>query len=237
VTPAEYHRRTRDLTTAFFFVAPLLAFYEIGIVSLGADVRNGADVLLRSLFGTVGDTGVLLFNATLLVLSVIAGVVVVRRDRPVLVLIAPVVAEAAVYAVFFAPVVLLVESRVLPYLAVEQAPPGGGLLGKLVLAAGAGVYEELLFRMILAGSLFYLCDRVARIRRVPSFVASILLSALLFAGFHHVGVYGERFAVDVFLFRTLAGILLSAIFLTRGLAVAVYTHAFYDVLVFVQHGG
>jgi hypothetical protein len=67
-------------------------------------------------------------------------------------------------------------------------------------------------------------------------VLAVVVASLLFSGFHHVGAYGEPFETHAFLFRFFAGLLLSVIFLTRGLAVAVYTHTLYDILVFLQLG-
>lgn len=233
--PAEYHRQSRDLTLSFFFVAPLLAFYELGSLTLDVQVRNGADVLLRNLFGIVGQTGVTIFNVALLAVSVGAGIKVLRRDRPVFGLLPVVLAESCLYAIFFAPTVLLFESRILPYLVAWGG--ADGWYTHAVLSAGAGVYEELLFRLLVAGSCFLLMMRVFRFKKGVSALCSVVFSAVLFSGFHHIGAYGEPFEMHAFLFRLIAGILLSAIFLTRGLAVSVYTHAFYDMLVFLQRQG
>jgi hypothetical protein len=64
-----------------------------------------------------------------------------------------------------------------------------------------------------------------------STVMAMLLSALVFAGAHHIGPYGEPFEGYVFLFRTLAGLYFALLYQLRGFAVAVGAHACYDVLV------
>ncbi len=235
----QYHRETRDLTVSVFFVGPLLAFYEIGSLALDSEVRNGADVLLRSLFALFGSRGVTVFNLILLGIAIWAGIRVIRRDRPVFALMAPVLVESVLLAIFFAPVVLLFESRILPYL---QAEAAGGIVSgptmfeHLVLSAGAGVYEEILFRLLLVGSMVALMVRAARLKVWFASVVAIAVSSVGFAAFHHVGVYGEPFEVHAFLFRTIAGVLLAGIFVVRGFAVAVYTHFLYDVLVYLQAG-
>jgi membrane protease YdiL (CAAX protease family) len=147
----------------------------------------------------------------------------------------PAAFEAALYALFFAPAVLFLQYRILPALQAGGAP-ADGLFLQLVLSAGAGVYEELLFRLLLTGALFWTFDRALRLRRAVAGILAVLLSAILFSLFHHVGVFGEPFETHVFLFRLWAGLLLSAIFLLRGLAIAVYTHALYDILLFLQQG-
>jgi hypothetical protein len=54
-----------------------------------------------------------------------------------------------------------------------------------------------------------------------------------FSAVHHLGPYGDKLLLGVFTFRVLAGLLFGLLFWFRGFAVAVYTHALYDVLVLV----
>jgi hypothetical protein len=65
-------------------------------------------------------------------------------------------------------------------------------------------------------------------------VPAVLLSALLFSGFHHMWPGGEPFHASVFLFRAMAGVLLGGLMLLRGYGVCVYTHAMYDVHYYVN---
>jgi hypothetical protein len=46
-----------------------------------------------------------------------------------------------------------------------------------------------------------------------------------------MGPTGDSYSLSSFSFRLVAGIVLSAIFVFRGLGIAVYTHAIYDILV------
>ena len=55
----------------------------------------------------------------------------------------------------------------------------------------------------------------------------------MISAIHHIGVMGDPFTLGTFLFRFFAGILLAVIFHVRGFAVAVYTHAIYDIFVMV----
>ena len=68
---------------------------------------------------------------------------------------------------------------------------------------------------------------------------AVLLSSFVFSAVHHVGSLGEAFTVSAFTFRFFAGVLFALIYQLRGLAVVVYTHAIYDiiVLVFLGAGG
>jgi hypothetical protein len=48
---------------------------------------------------------------------------------------------------------------------------------------------------------------------------------------HHIPPYGDPLHVGVFVFRALAGCFFGLIYWSRGFAIAVYTHALYDIYV------
>jgi membrane protease YdiL (CAAX protease family) len=96
--------------------------------------------------------------------------------------------------------------------------------------AGAGIYEEVLFRLLLLSALRWL-GRQAELPAWGALALAGLVSALLFSLAHHVGLQGEVFDAQVFLFRTLAGLYFAALYLCRGFGIAVGAHAGYDVLV------
>ena len=105
-----------------------------------------------------------------------------------------------------------------------------GLFAQLSLSLGAGLYEELVFRVILVGGLFWLLNRLGAERRA-AYVVAALVGALLFSAVHYVGVFGDPFEVGSFLFRFLFGLAMNVLFLVRGFGVAAWTHALYDVMV------
>jgi membrane protease YdiL (CAAX protease family) len=109
---------------------------------------------------------------------------------------------------------------------------------ELMLVAGAAVYEELLFRLILIGGGVFVLHRIFMWNNVFCALLLLLLSSALFSAAHHVGSPGNSIEASVFLFRTLCGLTLGAVFLARGLGIAVWTHALYNVLVLIQmHSG
>ena len=59
--------------------------------------------------------------------------------------------------------------------------------------------------------------------------ASVLVSALIFSLFHYVGPNGDNFGIPSFLFRFLAGIFFSGLYVLRGFGITAWTHALYDV--------
>jgi hypothetical protein len=205
-----------DLAASFVLIFPLLLAYEIGVLFAGR--VNGADVITRAVYGVLGRTSYLLVYAAIAV----AFLLWIRREKRWSTLrievAAPVVLEAAVYALTLGAALTIVVDRLL----------GLGLSpGELVSALGAGVHEELVFRLGL------LCGLIAMFRQTKvGIAAAIVISSIVFSLAHHVGVYGEPFTVHAFVYRAFAGAAFALIFWFRSLAHVVYAHVFYDVLVY-----
>jgi CAAX prenyl protease-like protein len=233
MTLREYAAQSRETAVGVFFVIPCLAIYEVGIVALGGGVRNGADVLLRSCFALFGSRGLIVFNFLVLAAFVAAAIALLRRNRPVFALYPAILLESCLYALLLAPTVLFLEDHLFPYLAAGMDGEGGLL--SFVLSLGAGVYEELFFRLFLLGGLVFVLQRYGGVRSWVAVAAALLVSSVTFSAFHHLGAFGEPFRLSAFVFRALCGLALGSIFLGRGLAVAVYTHAFYDILILFSH--
>ncbi len=209
-----------DLAASLILIAPLFFLYEVGVLFAGS--VNGADVVTRAIYGTLGRTNYLLASAALGVVFLLW----VRRSQRQGVLrldvVLPVILEAAVYALTLGALVNLIVERLL----------GLGLdLGEAINAAGAGVHEELVFRLFLCGGLIAVLSRTRLSRRLIVTVA-LIVSSVLFSAAHHVGSYGEPFTRHAFAFRCLAGLVFGVVFYFRSLAHAVYAHTFYDLLVY-----
>ncbi len=121
----------------------------------------------------------------------------------------------------------------------EQPPDEIGresLLANIVTGVGAGIYEELVFRLILMCALMMLFERLLGLSRTGSVILSVLVSAGLFSAHHHIvfvdGRFGQgaAFGWTEFGFRTIAGIYFAILFAIRGFGIAAGTHAFYDII-------
>lgn len=137
-----------------------------------------------------------------------------RGDALRLSVLGPVIAESAIYAFTLATIVWFV---------VAQLPLGSDAV---VGAVGAGVHEELVFRLLGVAGLAALAGRAGVAPRT-AVVAAVVVSSLAFAAAHHLG--GEPWAARAFAFRTAAGFLFAAVFWHRSLAHAVYAHVLYDL--------
>ena len=99
------------------------------------------------------------------------------------------------------------------------------------LAIGAGIWEELLFRVASIGLLLTFLTKVLGYSGFYSVIIAITFSALIFSLFHYLGPFGDNFTYKSFYLRTLAGILLGSLYLFRGFGITVYTHIFYDMAI------
>ncbi len=244
---SRYWRIVREPRYSLTFALPLLLLYEILAFSLSghefAGVRNGADVLLKSLFLALGGRdGLIVFGGLLVG---IGGSLVwrdYRRSRSlepgVFALMA---AESILYALAFGLVAGTLTVLLLPGLATILDLPrlATGLLAEwslptlLMISLGAGIYEELVFRVILVSGLAWSARSVFRWNPTFSGVFAVVVGALIFAAFHYIGPYGDRLQLASFTFRAVAGVLFSGLYLLRGFGITAWTHALYDVLLAV----
>lgn len=242
----DYLRITRSLSYSLPLAIPLFLLYELGAAYLNRTervaLRNGADVLLKSLLAAGGIRSMMAFTALLVAIAVVLIWVERRRQRipwrpglfPLMLL------ESAAYAMLFGVVVGTVTARLLEFTHLRLAAGAGGVAGlstreAVVLSLGAGIYEELVFRVLLVGGLWGVF-RSSGVGRTRSGVFAATLAALLFSAFHYVGTYGDPWSFSSFLFRFLAGLAFSVLFLLRGFGITAWTHALYDVALFLARG-
>lgn len=124
--------------------------------------------------------------------------------------------------------------------ALISARNGGGttnrLLEDIITGIGAGIYEELVFRLILICLLMAIFQDVLRLPHKSSIILSVFISAALFSAHHHIvfldGHLGRitDFNWTSFSFRTMAGIYFAILFAIRGFGITAGTHAFYDII-------
>ena len=211
-----------DLGASLVLIFPLLLIYEVGVLFAGQ--VNGADLVTRAVFAAAGSR-----TAYLAIYAAIAAgfLIWIRRTRRWdtlgLALAGPVLLEAALYALSLGALVSLIVDRML----------GLGLTVPSVISAiGAGVHEELVFRLALIAGLIALARHLgSRPGSRLAVALAIAVSALGFAAAHHVGRLGEPWTAHAFAFRAVAGAVFGAIFWFRSLAHAVYAHVLYDLLV------
>ena len=206
---------------ALVFLLPLLAFYEIS--SLVRPNRVIAFDLMRRFFELFGHVGMWAPGL---------GVVVI--------LLATHIASGQKWTIHWRDVGLMyaeAAALALPLLALNWTIAlssigtlSGALLDKMAMGIGAGIYEELVFRLILISLLVMIGADLLRFNDAGVAVAAIAVSAVLFAAHHHPPIGAELFKPETFFFRTIAGVYLSVIFWYRGYGPAAGCHAAYNTV-------
>ncbi|HEY1379308.1 MAG TPA: CPBP family intramembrane glutamic endopeptidase [Gemmataceae bacterium] len=234
-----YWESTRHPGPCLLFLAPLLIAYEVGVLSLGGQtpaIRNGADAWLRDGLAACGLT----HPAAAPALVVLVLAVWFWRQRASIPEDAPNLCLGMALESVAAALVLWGLSRlygpVLDGLGVTLSLPSAdppplntAAVGKAVTFVGAGIYEEVIFRLALYGLLRSVLT-AAQVSGRLAMVLAAVTAAVLFAAAHHVGPRGEPPDGFNFLFRVLAGLYFTIVFQLRGFGIAVGAHACYDVL-------
>ena len=229
-----YFSETNSLLYSYLISLPLLLLYEVLIFVAQPDsehvIRISVDVWIKTLFSYIGQD---VLSITLILVALL-GIIILYRERAKLSSLRisyfwGMLVESTIYAFILS---ILIATAVSSLLQMVQSSPiqSLSLLQQLALSLGAGLYEELFFRVLLVSALLWLFKYFFNKKGI-AYGAAILLAALIFSSVHYIGVMGDPFTFSSFLFRFLFGLALNAIYVWRGFGVAAWTHAIYDLMV------
>ncbi len=231
-----YFSSTHSLLYSYLISLPLLLLYEVLIFLAQPDaeqvVRISVDFWIKTLFSYIGRD---VLSITLIFVALL-GVYILYRERKRLSSLRlsyffTMLVEASAYAFFLA---LTINIAVSGLLQMVQASPLESLtvMQQLALSLGAGLYEELFFRVILVSALLFVFKKIFT-NKYMAFGTAMVLAAAIFSFVHYIGAFGDPFTLGSFLFRFLFGLALNAIYIWRGFGMAAWTHAIYDLMVIV----
>jgi membrane protease YdiL (CAAX protease family) len=222
-----YWNVSRTPLTSLVFTMPLVLAYEGGVLLMGrGSPRNGADVWLRQLLDAAGFGAYFLLPA-LTVIGLLAWHHVEHdrwRVRP------GILAGMALESLVWAAVLLGLARLQGRWWPLAAALEGEGLFARLVAFCGAGLYEEVLFRLLLLPAIAWLMSQLG-CSTAASACWGVVASSVLFSAAHYIGPLGDAFTLYSFTFRFLAGLFFAILFVARGFGIAAGTHAVYDILV------
>jgi len=214
---------------------PIFVIYHLGVVWM--DVQNAADLVTRELKALASASLVTYSGLTLAIGAIFAGILLVlgrghtlRWQRFALVAV-----EGILYAVAMRLVASYLVGKVHLDAGLPATDTGPGFFTAIVLSLGAGLYEEIAFRVGLYGVgrrlLLAMMPEALPGQRLLASVGWALLAAAVFSGWHYFGQFGEPFELRSFLFRWVCGLVFTLIYVFRGFAPVVWTHALYDIWV------
>lgn len=230
----KYFNQTHSLWYSYLVSLPLLILYELLILISQPDhssiIRISVDVWIKQLFHYTGYNTLWIT----LLLAVIIGLIIYFRNqgsrRPLrTTYFLGMILESVCYAVVLALLIgnfLSTMLQIVSAASIDELP----MIQQIALSLGAGLYEELFFRVFLIFVLYKIFMYIFN-KSWQSYFAAALLGALIFSLAHYTGVLGDPFTLGSFLYRFLFGLALNGLYIWRGFGVAAWTHASYDIMV------
>ncbi len=234
-----YWSLARSPLHCLIFLLPLLAIYEVGVLWLGGPratlLRNGADYWMRTWLLQQGWEfqwllPVLVISA-LLVWQIVGRFSWSIRFDTLIGMGAESLLFACVLLMLGQTQDMLFQHYLEPVpAAVSPTAFWGTPTARTVSYVGAGIYEEVLFRL-LALPLTFVALRILLVPDRWATVIAVLVTSVLFSLAHYVGPGADSFTYFSFIFRAVAGLFFAILFVLRGFGITVGAHALYDVLV------
>jgi membrane protease YdiL (CAAX protease family) len=187
---------------------------------------NGIDLVSQILVPELGPIVIVVLNFILLLLLGLGMWHLRKKERFDPGFFAPMVVESVFYAFFLGAFIVFVIRYT--FTMADANLGQEDWLTKITISLGAGVYEELFFRLGLVSLFAYFFARVVKVEKATAVLGAFVVSSLLFSLAHFVGRSVEAYE---FVYLFMAGLILAVLFKFRSFAIAVYTHAFYDMFV------
>jgi membrane protease YdiL (CAAX protease family) len=219
-----YFRKSELPLHSLIFLLPLMALFEVGTRFHPADPI--AFRLLQLFFAQLGATG--RYLPAMLLVGILLCWHLARRDgwSVKLETLAAMALESWALSL---PLLVLGMGFSRWNIHVPLYANGDAWRDDTVLSLGAGIYEELVFRLILMTLLMLILADFLKLKKTTSGLLMVLISAVLFSLYHYLG--NEAFQWRSFVFRTVAGVYFAGIFLTRGFGITAGCHIAYDILI------
>lgn len=226
----KYSELSRQPLYMLVFLLPLIIFYEIALYSSNSNIQIKAHDHLVRFFEQLDmpPTQGLWLGGIAIIATLFIWHIFVENKWTVKL---QVIALMAVESVAFSVPLLLFGAVLGGYAASASVSPINtlGIFEKIAVSIGAGLYEELLFRMILIAGVHTIVCNVFKKSNLAGLGIGVCISAILFALYHDLPDAGSLSALILFFFFT-AGIYLGFLYVIRGFGIAAATHAAYDVV-------
>lgn len=228
------------------FLSPLIVIYELGSIMYLSD-SHGALIetirawkILSGFFEAFGVAGFYLPGVALATVLLVWHFL--ERDRCA---VRPAVLVGMLMESIGWVLPLLVLTVLLQRLLPGNPPPAPAVgapvqalqalswQAKLTISIGAGLYEELLFRMILIAGVHLVLVDMCKAGELLGRTVAVLVSTAAFALYHDVRISGGGVNTAALLHYLLAGLYFALLYLFRGFGIAAAVHALFDILVLI----
>ena len=220
-----YANLSRQPLHSLLFVLPALAFFHVGLIRTPDVLKAHHDV--GAILHFLGAAGPLLPAAGIIGVLLIQHAFSGARWRVHPLALGGMLLESVAWSL---PIVAMLHVM---GLLTAAGPSQPSTFNQLVIIAGAGIYEEFVFRLVLIGLLLLLLVDAWRGPKPAMAIIVLSLTAVVFSLYHPQVWAGPTLRSGLlwrpFLFRALAGGYLGGVFLLRGYGITVGAHIVYNV--------
>ena len=232
--PGSYLKRSEMPLASLVFLLPLIVLYEFGTRQFAFDPAHQTEQriiafnLMQEFFNWFGATG--RYMPPFAVIVILLAVHIARND-PWKVSPGTLAGMALEGAAWGLPLLVFgtISARWMAQYLPLMATGGGDWRTLIVLSLGAGIYEEMVFRLVALIILHMVFFDLLRMRPSAAYLLMVVISSLAFAFYHYLGA--ETFSWRSLVFRTGAGVYFAVLFLTRGFGITAFSHSCYDIFV------
>jgi len=226
-----YFIYSKNIITSLIFIFPFIILYEgisfLYFRNLNYEIRNSADVILRNFFDIFGYYSNHIYTITLLAAFIL--IYFINKDLKSKNLIEFKYLIVMFLEGFLYGLLLILLLNNTNFIISDSLIYQRALLLNLYLSIGAGIWEEILFRLIIFSFLYKIFKKYNNINFYTLFL-SVFISSIIFSAFHYIGISADVFNFDSFLIRFLGGVFLSLLYYYRGFGIAVMSHITYDFI-------
>ena len=227
-----YFSNTKNILVSLISIFPFVFLYEIICFFYFKDktyqIRNSADVIIRDFFSLFGSLSDEIYSITLF--AILLFIYFINKNN-----------SKKISINYKYLLIMFIEGIILGFLLllllndisifyISETLYQSNLLLNLYLCIGAGIWEEILFRLLLLSSLYRIIKGLFKKQDILALCLSIFLSSILFSSFHYIGSNADIFNVNTFFIRMFAGVFLGLLYYYRGFGVTVISHISYDFI-------
>jgi|FLOH01.1.fsa_nt_gi membrane protease YdiL (CAAX protease family) len=218
-----YIKVSKSFQYSIILTAPLAVFYELSTLLLFStqsyELRNTADIFIRDWINQIGlDAPFLISILFALLFIIMIGLGIQREEKY------PIISKYFMFMILESiglGIILYLLLMAINGALTMQMLNSDVATVQLNLAIGAGIYEELIFRVILIPIIMMTFMRGFQFKKGMSVFLAIVGSSTIFSFFH---LLIEPFTLQAFMSRFLGGMFLSTVYVWRGYGITVYTH-------------
>ena len=231
----DYFRKSSSPLYSFIITLPIFLIYELGIFWMRNIefnyIQNGADVLIEQTILKLGFDVIYVSSIIFLFILLII-IYYQKRHFNSLSISRPYLGVMFLESMVYASILFFLMGNL--YLMDAST---NDIYCNMILSLGAGIYEELIFRVLLIYISYQSIKFLFRLSKFSANFYAVIFSAILFSLFHFIGEESFLSILDspavqyAFAARFIAGIFLAFLYVQRGFGITAITHSFYDIFV------